>query len=350
MKGAKVLKKNFKIKIAVLCIVSLILSNRIVGFAGQWIFDPMFNGYRYVNDEYVPAFNCWRWIDSNGDNIAECYRFGLDGLMLVSTVSNGRELNDKGQWVIDGVVQQIQTQTYKILTISNDLEFKSATSSNTVIHAANNDMMRLMKENAEKYKDKNSGKKAKGDPFGVFSPSNARYLVGKKANILEPKMVGESNTTIAKFSGEEAEPIYLEEGEEFLVGRDMKHLVSASDKFKKTVKNVKIYGGDTWEEAMCLQGNGAFVKFNVKKYNFLRMEVAHQTHNSSTDDTVCYLEMYVGNELVTSFDSFLDGPPEIIEEYFDDEDKTVTFKLVIEKGSKGRKVYIRNARARFFKS
>lgn len=344
------MKKSIKIKIIIISIISLVLSNRLIGYAGQWLFDNNVNQYRYVSDEGIPAVNCWRWIDTNGDNIAECYRFGPDGLLIVATISNGKELNEQGQWVVDGVVQQIQTQTYKILSVSNDLTFKKATTSNTVIHAANNDLMRLLKENAEINKEKNKGKKAKGDPLAVFSPSNAGYIVGKKANILEPKIVAETNTTIRKFTGEESEPIYLQEGEEFLVGRDMKNLVTASEKFKKTVKKVKIYGGDTWDEAMCLQGDGAFVKFNVKKYNFFRMEVAHQTHSSSTDDTVCYLELYVGNVLVTAFDSFLDGPPELIEEYFDDEDKTIELRLRIEKGSKGRKVYIRNARARYFKS
>lgn len=344
------MKKNVKIKIIIISIISLVLSDRLIGYAGQWLFDNNVSQYRYVSDEGIPAVNCWRWIDTNGDNIAECYRFGPDGLLVVATISNGKELNAEGQWVVDGVVQQIQTQTYKILSISNDLTFKKATTSNTVIHAANNDLMRLLKENAEINKEKNKGKKAKGNPLGVFSPSNAGYIVGKKANILEPKIAAETNTTIRKFTGEESDPIFLEEGQEFLVGRDMKNLVTASDKFKKTVKNVKVYGGDTWEEAMCLQGDGAFVKFNVKKYNFFRMEVAHQTHNSSTDDTVCYLELYVGNVLVTAFDSFLDGPPELIEEYFDDEDKTIELRLKIEKGSKGRKVYIRNARARYFKS
>lgn len=344
------MKKNIKTKIIIISIVSLILSDRLIGYAGQWLFDSNVNQYRYVSDAGVPAVNCWRWIDTNGDNIAECYRFGIDGLLLVSTVSNGKELNKDGQWVVDGVVQQIQTQTYKILSVDNNLAFKKATTSDTIIHAANNDFMRLLKENAEKNKEKNKGKTAKGNPLAVFSPSNAGYIVGKKANILEPNMVAENNTTIRKFTGEESEPIYLQEGEEFLVGRDMKNLVTASEKFKKTVKNVKVYNGDTWEEAMCLQGNGSFVKFNVKKYNYFRMEVSHQTHTSSTDDTECYLEFYVGNELITAYDSFVDGPPELIEEYIDDEDKTIELRLVITKGAKGRKVYIRNARARFFKS
>ena len=50
--------------------------------------------------------NGWNWIDGNGDNVAECYYFGIDGVMLANTTTpDNYNVNADGQWVVDGVVQ-----------------------------------------------------------------------------------------------------------------------------------------------------------------------------------------------------------------------------------------------------
>ena len=337
------LKKN----ILIVLIISLIFNNIFYSFAGTWYFDWDRFSYRYLGDNGQPAVGCWRWIDDNNDKIAECYRFDDEGLLVYNTkTADGKELNEKGQWVVNGVVQQIYTQLMKPVFNFGILNVDKATTSNTIINAYKSDMKKQIQENNDKNKDKNKGKTPKGSPYAVFSPSETGYVLGKKVSLKAPTAQGIQNTTIHEFTGEESEPKYVEEGEVYLVGRNMKNLVRASNKFKKTEKKVKIYGGEEWDEAMCLSGDGAFVKFNIEKYNYVRMEVAHQNHSSTSEDTHCYLEMSIGNEVVAVFDDFNDGNPELIEEYFDDEDKAVQFKLVIEGSAKSRKVYIRNARAR----
>ena len=51
------------------------------------------------------------WIDDNGDGIAECYYFnpmsdGTRGKLYKSTKTpDGYQVNEKGQWVVNNVVQ-----------------------------------------------------------------------------------------------------------------------------------------------------------------------------------------------------------------------------------------------------
>ena len=53
----------------------------------------------------------WMWIDDNGDGIAECYYFnpmsdGTRGKLYKSTKTpDGYQVNEKGQWVVNNVVQ-----------------------------------------------------------------------------------------------------------------------------------------------------------------------------------------------------------------------------------------------------
>ena len=56
-------------------------------------------------------YNGWMWIDDNGDGIAECYYFnpmsdGTRGKLYKSTKTpDGYQVNEKGQWVVNNVVQ-----------------------------------------------------------------------------------------------------------------------------------------------------------------------------------------------------------------------------------------------------
>ena len=54
----------------------------------------------------------WEWIDGNLDGIAECYYFSPTGIMASNTTIYGDEVNEQGQWVVDGVVQT-KTVDYK---------------------------------------------------------------------------------------------------------------------------------------------------------------------------------------------------------------------------------------------
>lgn len=48
----------------------------------------------------------WHWIDGNNDNIAECYYFGADGIMLANCTTPDNYIVDmNGAWIVDGIVQ-----------------------------------------------------------------------------------------------------------------------------------------------------------------------------------------------------------------------------------------------------
>lgn len=55
----------------------------------------------------------WYWIDGNHDGTAECYLFGGDfGYELIAggTTPDGWEVNEDGQWIVDGAVQTRETE------------------------------------------------------------------------------------------------------------------------------------------------------------------------------------------------------------------------------------------------
>lgn len=387
---------KIKSKIIAALIVSLVLNTATWTYAGQWIGDGVGLFYFYDDGSYATG---WRWIDTNNDSVAECYRFTPNGYLIVNaTTSDGKMINEKGQWVLDGKVQQILTSTgkplssnllgtlekkgeiieeelyeeyYEYVLSTNSTASKSSASNATPsmirvkklrkvtpsnlskrIDASGKDVYNLYKEENGKENDKNKNKNSKtpkGDPRSVFSPSETGSLISGRASINKPKPQGGDNSNRTIDTMKEDDPKYLSEDDVKLIGKDMTELVSASNKFTKSVQNVKIWGGDVWPEAMQLAGNGASVKFNMEKYNWFRMEIAHQTHGESTSDTTAYIEFYIGSQQVGSFDAFNDAEPEIVEEWIDDADKAITLKLVVEGDAKGRKVYIRNARARKFK-
>lgn len=363
-----IIKKNFKNKIISTLIVSLILSTPC--YAGMWVDGAI--GRQYVDDNGKLVAG-WRWLDVNNDGIMECYRFSQQGILLINSVdTNNKETNINGQWVVNGVVQQIYASNKKPLSTNMVLEVpKAEKSTSSVINAAGYDVFDVIKEikntSGEKFTlaksssskktttNKGTSSRKGGDPRAVFSPSNAGYILGTNVKIktkVAPTAVFENEGNVLDTTKED-EVKYLEAGETLIAGKDMATMVTSSNKFTKSVKNVRIWGGEVWEEAMQLSGNGASVKFNLSKpvgepYNWFRMEIAHQTHGESTADTNVVIELYMGGQLVTSYDAFNDDVPEVIEEWCDDE-KTIELKVVITGDAKGRKVYIRNAKARTIK-
>ena len=335
--------KKLKNKILKYLIPSLIVSSTMNIFAAGFV---DVNGDRYyVNDNNSFAINCWRWIDDNNDTVAECYRFGPDGkLVKNATMSDGKLTNDEGQWIDDGIVQRVYTLNFRPLLSNkkNDFNIKSSTESITRINASGVDLPNFIE-----------GDKKPKYPTAVFSPSEAGYVLGKKVALKSEKKP-EGGDSSGKILGTdlvvEEDPKYADSGESVYGGIDMSKYVTASNKLTKNVEEAKIWGGEVWNNVMCLSGNGASVKFDVSKYEFFHMEVAHQTHGTSTADTQCSLELYIGKDFVRGYSNFNDGPPEIIDEWLEEQgSNTVELKLVIEGNAKGRKVYIRNARMRYLR-
>lgn len=48
----------------------------------------------------------WKWLDGNGDSIAECYYLNNDGIMLSNTITpDNFTVNENGAWTVNGIVQ-----------------------------------------------------------------------------------------------------------------------------------------------------------------------------------------------------------------------------------------------------
>ena len=72
-------------------------------FAGQWMQDDV--GWWYQNEDGSYPAAEWKWIDSDGDGVAECYYFYSDGYMAHNNDIEKQYVNDDGQWVIDDKIQ-----------------------------------------------------------------------------------------------------------------------------------------------------------------------------------------------------------------------------------------------------
>ena len=78
-------------------------------YAGQWKQDD--GGWWYQNEDgSFPAAE-WKWIDSDGDGVAECYYFYRDGYMAYNNDIENHHVNDDGQWVWGNVVQKRYVNT-----------------------------------------------------------------------------------------------------------------------------------------------------------------------------------------------------------------------------------------------
>ncbi|HJB07559.1 MAG TPA: hypothetical protein H9716_06780 [Candidatus Enterocloster faecavium] len=75
-------------------------------YAGHWVHDK--NGWWWQEEDKSYPRDTWKWLDGDGDCLAECYYFDRDGYLVSdSIVGKGYEVNEDGAWVEDGQVQQI---------------------------------------------------------------------------------------------------------------------------------------------------------------------------------------------------------------------------------------------------
>lgn len=83
--------------------LALTLPASILSFAAEWKQDS--TGWWWSEDNGSYPANQWKWIDGNGDGIAESYYFDSNGYVATNTVIDGCAVNSDGAWVVDGVVQ-----------------------------------------------------------------------------------------------------------------------------------------------------------------------------------------------------------------------------------------------------
>ena len=99
------MKKTFRIWGLALCAIALsavLPAGR--AYAGEWRQDE--TGFWYQEDDGSYPINSWKWIDGNGDGIAECYFFDRSGYLAVNTTTpDGYTVDENGAWILDGVVQ-----------------------------------------------------------------------------------------------------------------------------------------------------------------------------------------------------------------------------------------------------
>ncbi|MCI8296711.1 MAG: hypothetical protein HFG22_12700 [Lachnospiraceae bacterium] len=90
--------------LTVLTALATLTSSPLTAWAGQWRTQ---NGrWWYADDDGTWPRDAWRWIDGDGDDVAECYYFDHDGYLLVSTTTpDGYTVNADGAWTIAGNVQ-----------------------------------------------------------------------------------------------------------------------------------------------------------------------------------------------------------------------------------------------------
>ena len=297
------------------------------------------NGYAmYKNDYGEIAKDTWVWIDTNRDSIAECYRFDSYGHIVANYVDKyGRETNEYGQYIKNGKIIQKMLSNDKIInqfSPSND----SVISSQSVIFS---------------FKPKTRIDKITGRNIEIFDQETIGTTDVNDDNVVYMKSFYNEITDLAPAETEPDSIIYVRgdkenvnnDNGEILLGKDIRKFISAKHKCAEEVPEVYIYGGDTWKDVLSLNGNGAAIKILLGKNNHIRFEVAHQSHAESDEDTEMGLEMYVDGVLFDTFDDFVDGVPQIVEEEFDSA-KAVELKLNIAKGALDRRVYIRNGRLR----
>ena len=329
------IRKELKILIAmlfVLFIVSFVYAGNLIEVDGFTM---------YSNDYGEIVKDTWVWIDTDRDSIAECYRFDEDGHLAINYKDRyGKTTNDKGQLIEKNEVIRKMLSNGEILN-------KKDSPSNGILDFLGN----IINNNPKYEKDKWTGKTYEVNVYetnGIDETINGQVLYGKNNNKDDIDILnGEvAESGIIYSSGEPSE---ISDGvkvdREIVAGKDFRKFITSKNKCDEKVAEVYIYGGSRWEDVLVLNGNGASVKFKLDKNNYIRFEVAHQTHGEETKDTDITLDMYIDGELVDSFDEFVDSSPQVVEEYLE-EAKDVELKVNIKDGSFGRKVYIRNGRFR----
>ena len=357
--------KRYKNRIAHFLIIVFLMVNTMDGFSG--IIYNAVGDLQYVSDKGMFAVNCWRWLDIDGNGICECYRFDEQGYLARNFKSkDGKRTNSEGQWVDDGKVVRIYKSTGKPVYLDPGLEgqqdeYEIVYSTDSVTGLVTTQSVvkerRLISKDAEKKVEKQANKNSLGEfrqgPQYVYEGAGEKGFLTKGNIDKSPKFTATRGQVITTIKLDEDEPKYIDAASGSItrvLGRDMRKFeVLGSKKYTEKMENVNIWGGETWDDVFCLAGNGAFVKYDLKGYNYMRVEVAHQTHGESTADTDCRVELYINNTLITYFDEFNDDKPEVIEEWFDDGDKNITLKAVITGDAPGRKIYFKNGRFRKIK-
>ena len=298
----------------------------------------------YKNDYGEIAKDTWVWIDTDKDSIAECYRFDELGQLAINYKDKyGRTTNENGQLIENGEVIR------KMLSSGEILNSKEAPA-NGIIEFIGNIINPKPKYEKDKWTNKSVEVKVyETNTIDETIDGKVIYANSDKNEI--DILNGESAESGTIYANGKASEISdgVEDNRDIVAGKDFRRFISSKNKCTEKVSSAYIYGGKTWVDVLSLNGNGATVKFTLNGNNYIRFEVAHSNHSEEEKDTDITLDMYVDGKLHDSFDEFVDGEPQVVEEYLENA-KTVELKVNIVSGSIGRTIYIRNGRLKKVKT
>ena len=102
------MKKTLKILLgaALICAMSV-----IPVFAGTGVWKSDGYGYWWQRTDGSYPVNEWKWIDGNGDGVAECYHFDKAGYMDANTWIGGDYVDRDGAWTT-GTVKHTRTDAF----------------------------------------------------------------------------------------------------------------------------------------------------------------------------------------------------------------------------------------------
>ncbi len=113
------MKKNQSRIIAVAAAFAMVAFSGTYTYAGSWQQDNI--GWWWQEDDGSYPVNTWKWIDGNGDGVAECYCFDNRGYMYSNTVTpDGYTVNVSGAWVSNGSVQEQKVSNQSKQHITED--------------------------------------------------------------------------------------------------------------------------------------------------------------------------------------------------------------------------------------
>lgn len=315
-------------------ILSIFLIN--VTFAGTLIEDE--TGIMYANDYGEIAKDVWVWIDTDKDSIVECYRFDKDGHLALNYKDKyGRTTNEKGQLIENGEVIRKMLSNGEILN-------KNESPSNGIIEFIGNIINPKPKYEKDKWTNKNVEINVY-ETNAIEETIDGTVIYAKRNDDAIDILNGERAENGIIYANGKASEISdnVQENREIVAGKDFRRFISSKNKCTEKVSSAYIYGGSYWTDVLALNGNGASVKLTLDNNNYIYFEVAHSNHGEEDKDTNITLDMYVDGKLHDSFDEFVDGEPQVVEEYLG-KGNAVELKVSIESGAKGRTIYLRNGR------
>ena len=327
-------------KILFLIVPILVVSVSKIEFASTIENVNGYTVYRLDSGEFAQSI--WAWIDDNNDSIAECYRFNENGQLSINYKDRyGKETNEKGQLIEDGIVVRKYLSSGLIIA-------KNSTPANEV----NGNEIETIDPNKIVVKDKWTGKEKNvivHETNSILETIDGE-VIGNRAREEVDILNGETAENGIIYVGER--PSKIEDNvmteNEIIPGKDLRKYIKSKTKCKEKEIEVYIYGGKRWNDVIVLSGDGASLKIDLKDNNYIYFEVAHQNHREDAESAEMRLDMYVDGKWYSDYDEFVDGEPEIVEEIIDN-GKEIEIKVNIVNGAKGRKVYIRNGRLKKIK-